>query len=64
MRPTPLEEIEEIEEIVAVLNLFTWICSIYFYRVYLKSLKHLFSRYLQSPWEHRKNITARLKLRF
>jgi hypothetical protein len=34
------------------------------YRVCLKSLKHLFSRYLQSPWEHRKNITARLKLRF
>jgi hypothetical protein len=29
-----------------------------------KALNHLFSRYVQSPWEHRKNITARLKLIF
>jgi hypothetical protein len=33
------------------------------YRVSIKSLNHLFSRYLQSPWEHRKNNTAKLKLR-
>jgi hypothetical protein len=36
----------------------------FIYRVSLKSLNHLFSRYVQNPWDHRRNITARLKLRF
>jgi hypothetical protein len=29
--------------------------------VYLKSSKHLFLRYLQSPWEHRKKLGAQIK---
>jgi hypothetical protein len=34
------------------------------YRVLTKSCVHLFSLYLPSLWKHRKNVTARLKLRF
>jgi hypothetical protein len=36
-------------------------CLMSLYRVFQKSLAHLFLRYFHCPWEHRKNICALLK---